>query len=319
MLVEKCRSLYTSLNHVAIDIPQLQRLASGIKAEDLLLPTWTDPWCIKADPEKTLSWIFIFNAINFSYWSERPWATQVRGKVFGETDPAFGVMAALGAALEHGSPLDQPDWLKQIDESDLKTILYPAEGFHPLPMLSERVAALQELGYLFAHYGGAIGILNACHQSATEITTLLNGHTDFWKDTIEFQDTTLNFAKRAWLVSGMIYGRFLEDPTRCIVDPEAIPCFSDYRLPQFLYAAGVLRYHSELQRKVIELEPLEYGTPEEVEIRIATQITAYELMNILKEQFPKLTYVQIDAYLWRNAVEQSVQIPPHHRMRGIAY
>ena len=53
-------------------------------------------------------------------------------------------MAALAAALEHGTPLDQPQWLKQIDESDLKTILYPAEGFHPLPMLSERVAALQE-------------------------------------------------------------------------------------------------------------------------------------------------------------------------------
>ena len=29
---------------------------------------------------------------------------------------------------------------------------------------------------------------------------------------IEYQDTTLNFAKRAWLASGMIYGRFFEDP-----------------------------------------------------------------------------------------------------------
>ena len=319
MLVEDCRSIYPKLDHVAIDIPQLQRLASSIEAADILLPTWTDPWCINADPEKTLSWIFIFNAINFSYWSETPWATQVRGQVYGEEDPAFGVMAALSAALEHGTPLDQASWLKQIDESDLKTILYPAEGYGPLPMLSERVAALQELGHLFAHYGGAIGILNACQHSAKTITQLLNHNTDFWKDSVSYKEVDLHFAKRAWLVSGMIYGRFLEDPTRCIKDPESIPCFADYRLPQFLFAAGVLKYHPSLQEKIAKQTELEYGSAEEIELRIATQIAAYELRQTLTPRFPNITYLHIDAYLWRNAVELSPKIPPHHRMRGMAY
>ena len=319
MLVDACRSIYTKLDHVAIDIPQLHTLASSIQAEDILLPTWTDEWCIQAPPEKTLSWIFIFNAINFSYWSERPWATQVRGTVFGIEDPAFGVMAALAAALEHGTPLDDPTWLKQIDVDDLKSILYPAEGFGPLPMLEERVAALHELGHLFAHYGGAIGILNACKNSAQQLTTLLNHNTDFWKDSIHYKDTDLHFAKRAWLVSGMLYGRFLEDPSRCITDPECIPCYSDYRLPQFLFATGVLRYHPDLQEKIKAHQTLDYGTPEEIEIRVATQIAAYELLEALRPQFPNVTYMHLDAYLWRNAVEQSPKIPPHHRMRGIAY
>ena len=84
-----------------------------------------------------------------------PWATQVRAR-FLRGGPAFGVMAALAAA-QNGTPLDQPV-AQEIDESGLKTILYP-EGFHPLPMLGERVAAFK--GYLFAHYGGGIGILVA--------------------------------------------------------------------------------------------------------------------------------------------------------------
>lgn len=319
MLVDQCQKFYKNLSHVAINIPRLEKMAAQVKPNALLLPTWTEPWCINAAPEKTLSWIFLFNSINYSYWSDSPWATTVRGKVYGADDPAYGVMAALSAALEHGTPLDDPKWLEQVDEDDIKAIFYPAPGYHPLSLITERVAALRELGEIFAHYGGAIGLLESCQFSASKLALFLSTQTETWSDSWEYKDEVFNFAKRAWMVGGMIYGRFLDDPTRCITDPTTVPCFSDYRLPQYLFGSGILEYDNALADKVLNSITMESGEPMEIELRIATQIAAQKLYTRLKERFPQVKSLQIDSFLWKSAVANDSKLPPHHRCRGTAY
>ena len=89
------------------------------------------------------------------------------------------------------------------------------------------------MGKAFHTYGGAIGMLSTADFDSINLVNLIMEACPSWRDVVTYNGVELAFGKRAWMTAAMCYGRFQDDPTRRIRNPECIPVFADYRLPQF--------------------------------------------------------------------------------------
>ena len=118
-LIENCKSVYPFFKDVSIDEEKLHELIDKLMEKEIPLPTWKNEFCFNGDPERTLDWIFLFNAINFSYWNTPRWFTKVSNRIWGLDDEAFGVMAALSHTMQSGVPLQDYKYVQTLDPSDL--------------------------------------------------------------------------------------------------------------------------------------------------------------------------------------------------------
>ena len=314
-LIKNCQLAYASNTMVAVDQSALEYTVSRLLDVTLDLPKWDEDFCYQGDPERTLSWIFLFNAINFCYWNKQdnPWTVKVNAKVWGAKDPAFGVMAVLARAIENGLPLDDPDYLEQMDFDDLRMHFYPAGKSGPLPLLELRLQGLKQMGKAFRKFNGAIGLLTTAEFSAPKLVTLLAQNCSSFQDIHLRDDIPLPFLKRAWLCAAMCFERFIDDPSRRIVDPQTIPAFADYRLPQALRGLGVIKYAPALRERIDNKKIIDKGSREELEIRISTLVAIEQICNLLQEQGKDVSHLHLDSFLWKFAVERNDSIPPHHR------
>jgi len=320
-LVENCKKSYREFISVAIDNQSIERLSKRLSELEFGTPNWQEDHCYKGDPERSLSWIFLFNAVNYCYWPQNGprWIAQAGGRTYGDDDEAKGVMAVLARALENGVPLDDPKWLSQMDLDDFRPFFYPAAASGDLPLLELRVHSLKEMGKAFHTYGGAIGMLTTAEFNAQKLTLLLMDACPSWRDVVEYHGVELAFCKRAWLTAAMCHGRFQDDPTRRIVNPEVIPAFADYRLPQFLREAGVLRYSQTLSDHIDSHKELKYGSNDEIEIRAATIIAMEKIKENLKVLDKEVSSIELDHVIWSAAVNAQDKLKPHHRTRTVGY
>ena len=314
-LIENCKIVYPFFKDVSIDEEKLHHLIDKLMKKDIPLPTWKNDFCFNGDPERTLDWIFLFNAINFSYWNSPRWFTKVSNRIWGLDDEAFGVMAALAHTMQSGVPLQDYKYVQTLEPSDLAYIFAPAEGAGKLPLVEERYNSLLELTQAFYRFGNAAGIMRMCKNSAPKIAAFLVSSCPSWNDVQHYQEVALPFQKRAWLCTAMLYERFIQDIDRKLVDWEQIPVFADYRLPQALRDLGILRYSPQLAELIDTSTPIPENSCFEIEIRATTIIVADRLYQSL----PHLSALQLDAFLWTYAVQKDDSIAPHHRTRTIRY
>ena len=98
--------------------------------------------------------------------------------------------------------------------------------------------------------------------------------------------------------------------------------FADYRVPQALYQLGLLRYSSELIKKLEKRIYFPSGCNDEVEIR-GNSIWAVELVRQRIQQLEptiKINAILIDFYIWDMAKEiQDQMTVPTHCTRSCFY
>ncbi|MCA9573424.1 MAG: hypothetical protein KC656_36565, partial [Myxococcales bacterium] len=102
-------------------------------------------------------------------------------------------------------------------------------------------------------------------------------------------------------------------------DVDRLTVFADYRLPQVLRGAGLMRLPEPLARRIEAGEVLAEGCPEEVEIRAATVHLGELIRQALSARYPGITALQVDHALWRSGVLGRARLPPFHRCRTTDY
>ncbi|MFT4979230.1 MAG: hypothetical protein ACI8S6_005140 [Myxococcota bacterium] len=323
-LLSACQAVLERAEHVKLVDDRLTKMAQTAPPHLLAVPDWRrEAGSFAGHADDTITWLMIHNAINFCYWPdpEQPrWYTQVDGELIGQDDEAFGVMAALGSAIRSGVPMGDFRWLQQIEADELAALLAPAPGAGKLPMMRERLAALQELGGAKRLYSSPPSIFEAARGSAARFVQLLIDASPSFEDTQVYENISLPFRKRAWLCAAMIFGRFQDDPIRAFHDPEVIPVFADYRLPQLLRGAGALVLSDDLARRIDAEEQIAADSREEIELRAAAVVAAERLREELGviHGVPPMR-LQVDHFLWRTAVQVDAQLPPFHRTRTTRY
>src|SRR3989338_1252042 len=299
--------------HVSIDQERLEKLTETL-AQDLEETRgshWSTDCPINLqglDHDQRLVFLFVFNAISFSYWGEPKWSIPYQGKTFERG--TWSMIAALHRAVEEGTPLLDPGYLTNIEDEQLEQIL---RGNTIIPLLSERTTILCEVGRTVQerYQGNFLGVVEASEGDALRLVEVLVDHFPNFQDTAQYGTHNVHFRKRAQLL--------VSDLTQMggysLGNTDQLTACADYILPMVLRYHGVLTYSKELSAKVDNKIELPKGSAEEVEIRAHT-IAAVEAMKRTLEN--RFTAMQINDALWL----MGDTIPPtehHHRTRTTAY
>lgn len=255
--------------------------------------------------------------------------------------------------------------MQHIPKSDEKS-------YFEIPDIDVRCALLNELGsgLLDKHSGSALIMVAKANNNADDLVRIIMetfpGFRDFvnidgssdpctW-EVAKGSSTAIHFYKRAQIAVADIWAALgrnqpctpspINSSDRLLsccqfTDMANITTFPDYRVPQILRHVNVMKYRTDLARKVDNLTELEKGCCHEISIRAATVVAIDDLVLKVKEQLGAIALnsvddevkkdlqalagdvsaVTLDWYLWQQGEKLDRQglLEPHHRVHTSFY
>ncbi len=310
-VLESIQPIIKQARHVRIDQERLETLARNLEQTSRIGSHWTAscPVDISAlDTDQKLGFLFVFNAISFSYWGEPSWQVEYQGRTL--TRGTWSMIAALHRAVEERVPVLDPAYLAEIKDEQLEQML---RGNTTIPLLREKAVILSELGSTIQerYHGNFSEVVEGAEGDAVQLVDLLVDEFPSFNDTAEYRGHKVQFHKRAQLLASDI-SQLRRYPLRNI---DQLTACADYILPMVLRYHGVLRYSPELSTKVDKGIELPKGSAEEVEIRAHTLAAVETMKRSLGNQF---TAMQINDALWL-AGDRIPTTERYHRTRTTAY
>ena len=265
--------------------------------------------------EEKLHFLFIFNALSFSYWGEPKWAIEYKSKSY---DGAWGMIVALGRGIEEGAALLDFNYCSKISKENFAHIV---RGNTEIPLLEERWKILQEIGtIMFNKYnGGANNLIDETRSDAQKLLDLITQNFPSFQDVSRYKGKKVYFYKRAQLLVADIYQIFDGKSFGALTNIDKITACADYKLPQILRKLGILEYTTALAEKIDNKIEIPSNSPEEIEIR-ANNIWAVEFIKEeVKKRSPKIMSFEVNDHLWLATQEKFDGDKPYHRTRTTAY
>lgn len=252
--------------------------------------------------------------------------------VLKDVDVAAGLKdpASTTTIVAEDTYLLSPRSLSEMTPDRLRSLL-SSTGVRPisrLPNVDERCRLLNELGHglILSHDSSASRLLDAARGSADCLVfLLLRDFAGFRDACVDDAGATMFLHKRAQIaVADLAAAGALGDA----VGADDLTTFADYRVPQLLRHAGVLRYAPELAAVVDGRAEIPAGHAHEIHVRAATVVAVERLVkevNALEKKEKSLrervNAVRLDWYLWQTGerLEKDEIMAPHHRVRTIYY
>jgi hypothetical protein len=312
---------------VSIDRERVAAVADDLASQRAEPEPWASPYHFSdpADPARTAMWVFVLDALNFCFWSERPdpddrWRVAYRGE---RVDGYWALAAALTRAMDDGASICDPAYLAAISPSDLAGLLRPAEpGGATIPLFSNRLANLQELGRGMLALGGAeaaAALIRESERSAARLVASVVALFPSFNDIAFYREEEVRFYKRAQILISDLAGAFDGAGLGAFDDLDQLTAFADYKVPQVLRRLGILRYHPVLAERIARRELLPAGSDEEIEIRAATIWGVELLRRALAARGRDVTASEIDWLLWQAGQQLPAGTEPYHRTLTIFY
>lgn len=305
---ESARFVMENADHVAVDESAVPQLAERLLP--LPVPDWdcVHHYCDGTD--RTVSYLFLVDALNFCFFPAPRWEVVVAGE---RLSGYFALTSVLKEAFLTGRPVDDFEYLARISDDDAREILHGRVKIGEIPLFEKRVAILHEIGRRMTElYSGRPELLiAAADKSALRMVELVLKAFPSFRDEASYKGEQVAFYKRAQILAGDLYACFAGRSYGEFHDIARLTAFADYKLPQILRAAGVMRYSPDLAAKVDNEEWIEAGAPEEVEIRAATIISVELLRDALARKGRRLLSLELDWLLWH--ASQNREMAPHHR------
>jgi Queuosine salvage protein len=178
-------------------------------------------------------------------------------------------------------------------------------------LLALYAASLADLGERVErlHGGSFAALVDAAGGSAVQLVESLAAWPSFL-DVSVYGGREAPFYKRAQLLAADLEQADAAE----FADLGRLTVFADNVVPHVLRVDGVLRYDPVLAARIDAGEPIEHGSPEEVELR-ACAVHAGELLAGLAE----LTPAEVDGALWNKGRGAVYKERPRHRSRGTGY
>ena len=275
----------------AVDV-RLGRFEPTLEAlRERPLPAWDRRRHFSAEPERTRAYIFVLDTVNFCFWGAR--------------GGYWRLAEGLRDAFNSDSRLWEPAVLEALTPAQLRVHV------GDLALLTERAAALRELGALARDQGSFDGLVQP---TAAGQARFLAASLASFRDVARYRELEVPFLKRAQITAADLHGAGVAR----FPDLDSLTCFADYKLPQALRHLGAIEYSDRLARRVDDWRELEPGEPAEVEIRSATVVAVERLRSALAESGRELRSFEVDWMLWDLALGL-YPVRPHHRVRTVFY
>ncbi|MFO7784088.1 MAG: queuosine salvage family protein [Desulfatiglandales bacterium] len=317
-VLESTRFVARESRSVRIDEKALFAFAGRLVKEDVRPLPWDRAHHFTGPPEQVTAYVLVLDTINFCFWSpeeNQTWETDIGGRAVSGYN---GLAAALKRALENGVPLTDAGFLAGLSERDLERVL---QGRGRLQLMEERALAIRELGaVLLRNYNGkAHRLVEATRGWAGDLARLLAKKLVSFRDTAVYRERAVYFYKRGQILAADLHGALQGRGWGAFRDMHRLTAFADYKLPQVLRHIGVLVYGKGLALRVDRQEPLEAGSPEEVEIRANTIVAVEMIREAAAEMGRRLRSFEIDGILWQMGQEEEYRSHPYHRTLSVFY
>ncbi len=301
--------------HVAIDMRRIDSVAHVLSLRELPIPTWNYKYHFFDGTERSVMYVFMLDALTFSFWGEPRWKVSYRGETL---DGYWALAAALKRAVTNRPEILGANYLADITPRDLEHIL---RGEGQIPLFIERWRNVQELGRVIRdQFGGrASNVVRAAGYDAAQLARLVANHFSSFHDTSIYESREVRFFKRAQILAADLWGSFEGKKFGRLYNLDGLTSFADYKLPQILRSWGILTYDAALARRVDNRELLDKDSPEENEIRAAMLWCVELLRSALAQYGREIMSVQVDWYLWANSQNLPADVQSYHRVRTIYY
>ncbi|GEM_PF-4746786 len=312
-----------SLNQEKLNqlLPLFQEL---IEAGDEPPAPWQAPGVVDGRPlfpkendKKTLEFLLVLGALNYSYWQK----TDGRVETWGvETEPGemirdvFALVYCIQRGRSAGHLELNADYYRKMTVSDVKRLFAGASGRCNLPMLETRVKKINELGEGLQRFGQEEScdpeFIEFCH-NCPSLDNFLEEMTEYFP--YSFGDP---FLKLAQLLFKMIVDRRAEnlpegtelestkgweEATR-FEGVNGLKAQPDYMLPLFCLKTGLWEIEQEAEKFFSEKVELPRGHWVEEKIRELTVETVDKIARQLSGD-PGLNSGRVDSIMWRRAVQ----------------
>ncbi|MFP3870587.1 MAG: queuosine 5'-phosphate N-glycosylase/hydrolase [Syntrophobacteria bacterium] len=303
---------------VRINPAAIPPFVKSIRGEIPPLPQGPAPYHYFDGTLVTAQWIFVLDILNHCFWPDAgsaAWKIHYKGEIL---SGYWALAASLTRAMEEKIPIHRAETLAVLNR---KTVDHIFRGRGEIPLLDERLANLQQAGQVLLDrfQGNFLHVLEEARGSATQLVLVVTAAFPSFNDTAAYRGKPVYFYKRAQLLTLDLWCAFSGKSWGALEDLDQLTAFADYKLPQVLRHLDIIRYTPELSRRIDNLVQLAPGSPEEVEIRLAT-IRAVELIRQeLAQEGNAVTCAQLDNWLWTLGQRSAYRSRPYHRTRTVFY
>jgi hypothetical protein len=314
-VLESTRRVMDAARHVSIDQGAVERLAERLSGRGAQAPEWRvwPHWW--DDSPRAADYVLVLDALNFCFWGEPRWRVEYEGKVL---DGYWALAACLRRAIEAGVPLLDPAYLATFDEAAARELF---DGQAEIPLLSDRVANLREVGRGLLAAGGSFAeIVAGAGGSGEALVSEIVTRFPSFDDVATYDGAPIRLYKRAQILVSDLHGVFGGQGLGAFTDLERLTAFADYKIPQVLREADILVYEPALAATIDRQELIPPGDPREVEIRAGT-VWGCELLRQALERpaaGSPMRAFEVDWLLWSDAQGRTIS-KPYHRTRTIFY
>lgn len=279
---------------------------------------WIDesPFGLKElDDKDLLHFLLVFNAISFSYWGDPKWIIEYRGK---KVDGAYGMIMAIGRAIENNIPILDMKYLSNIKKQDFERIL---EANVKIPLFNERLKIIKEISKVLVDKfeGDFSKFVEKAEGNALRLLDLIILNFPSFKDISDYKGREIYFYKRAQLLVSDIYQVFKGKGYGKLGNIKDLTACADYKLPLILRKLGILSYSEGLSKRIDKQIQITKNSEEEIEVR-ANTIWAVELIKEkLKKKIPYVDSIHVNDHLWLLGQKKSPNDKPYHLTRTVSY
>jgi hypothetical protein len=200
--------------------------------------------------------------------------------------------------------------LASIEHAEVAAVTGQDPGHELVRLWTE---SLRALGRRVAaeHAGDWLDVVASAGGSAVGMVEVLADFASFEGDVSDYDGRPVPFYKRAQIAAADLHlGGVVE-----FADLHHLTLFADNLVPHVLRLDGVLEFAPALVRRIDAGQPLEHGSPEEVEMR-ACAVQAVELMVAARGD---ASAQAIDHVLWNRGAAARYKSHPRPRARTTAY
>lgn len=315
-IIESTKFVIDNSQHVKINSKEVDNFCKYFSQKHMKHWFNEAPFDIKKlNPKDRLHFLLVFNSISFSYWGDPKWKIKYNGE---ELDGAYGMIGAIGRAIENKFPILDAKYLANISESNFLKIL---EGNVQIPLLQERLNILRELGNVLLEKFDE-DFTNLVFQANGDSQKLLNliiENFSSFADESTYKGKKVYFYKRAQLLTADIYQTFTDHEFGRLKNTNELTACADYKLPFVLRRLGIFSYSNYLTNKIDNQIQIEKDSEEEIEIRANTIWTVELMKQKIKQKITQVDSIHINDHIWMLGQKKLKNDKPYHLTRTTCY
>lgn len=299
---EACAWVAARATQVTVEEAAIRAYAAGLPGPGAPAGPDPDAHVLDGPPELRAAFFLTLDAINFgSGWFP---TLRKRDGRSGYHTVALGLRDRVSA---HGAW--SAEELRTLHSAEIAETLGQEPGHELMALFAH---SLNDLGARVAgeHGGRFLGVVEAANGSAVALAERLAGW-DCFADVSTYAGRRVPFLKRAQIAAADLHAAGVAT----FADLGRLTLFADNLIPHVLRLDGILRFDPTLAARIDAGDPIEHGSPEEVEMRAG----AVHVAELICRERPDLTPQRVDQLLWTKGGGARYKAVPRPRARCTAY